>query len=94
VTADDRTAIIGDEAAIMQVSRGPQGVATNYAWSEAWSGVERSRVAIALDSAYVRGLTEPLLMESGALELMMLVAPHCADLGRCEKRVARSEHCR
>jgi hypothetical protein len=72
---DDRTAIIGDEAAIKHLSNRAQGVSTKYTWSDAWSGVERSQVALAFDAAYVRGTADPLLLESGALELMMFAAP-------------------
>jgi hypothetical protein len=75
VTPDDRTAIIGDDAAVTQISRRAQGAATKSGWSEAWSGVERSQVAIAFDAAYVRGMTEPLLMGDGAIELMLLASP-------------------
>jgi hypothetical protein len=74
-TLDDRTAIIGDEATITQVSKRAPGVATKYTWSEAWAGVERSQVAIAFDAVYVRGIADPLLMEGGAIELMLLAAP-------------------
>ena len=55
---NDRTAIIGDEAAVKQISKRKPGSATKYAWSEAWSGVDRSQVAIAVDAAYVRGMTD------------------------------------
>jgi hypothetical protein len=75
LNAEDQTAIIGDEAAVAQVRKRRQGVSTKYAWSEAWSGVERSQVAIAFDTAYFRGMADPLLVESGAIEFMMLAAP-------------------
>ncbi len=43
VTADDRTAIVGDEAAVAKIPVQPQGQTAKHAWSEAWSGVERRR---------------------------------------------------
>ncbi len=53
LSLEDRTAIIGDEAAVKQISNRKPGSATKFAWSEAWSGVDRSQVAIAVDAAYV-----------------------------------------
>ncbi len=71
VATDDRTAIIGNDDVITQMSKLAQGGARKYSWSEAWSAVERSQVAIAIDAPYVRGMTE----NGAILELMMLAAP-------------------
>jgi hypothetical protein len=72
LSLEDRMAIVGDEAAVKQISSRKPGSATKCAWSEAWSGVERSQVAIAVDAAYVRGMTD---MNAGMMELMLYAAP-------------------
>jgi hypothetical protein len=71
---DDRTAIIGEDSVARQAASWKQEGEARFAWSEAWKGIERCQLAMAFDAAYVRGMTDPLLMEGGG-EFMMLVAP-------------------
>ena len=71
---DNRTAIVGEEATIKQISNGPPRGDFKFAWSEAWKAIERSQIAIAFDAAYVRGMTDPLITE-GLIEVAMFASP-------------------
>jgi hypothetical protein len=71
---DNRTAILGEDSTIKQISNQPPRGDAKFAWSEAWKGIERCQLAMVFDAAYVRGMTDPLLMEGGG-EFMMFAAP-------------------
>jgi len=72
---DPQTAMIGEEATLKYVESHAPAPGSRYAWSEAWSGVERNQVAIAFDVACARALAEPFLMEGGMAEVTLFASP-------------------
>jgi BlaR1 peptidase M56 len=75
LSLSDGIVIVGDAAVVKQICKHEKGGAAKQRWSEAWSAVERSQVAVAFDAESVRKMTDPFLMNSELLELMLFAAP-------------------